>query len=251
MVFITLFFSFLMCSKASAADVKILTYGDSLTAGLKQNVNGVITCPAGVDAEIGRYPSNDPRVVCYGNGVINKGGYQAVLVDLISGVRVSPEVINFGYSGIETFQMVNTMGQVFSSQPNVDFILIFGGANDAYKGRSSGTVVANLSLIVDEAKRLGIVPVITTVTRNSGNSSADFYADRYSSAIKMYASANNILLADARNIMYSNWNSFNSGDGLHLNASGDNALANVYFNVLGITMPNHFPIPALLLLLLD
>lgn len=259
-------------SSAFSQEIRLLTFGDSLTAGLKRNSSEVVTCPSGVSREIGRYEpeeeveedgeigeeENQPRFGCYGNGVINSGGYQPQLATLLSLIERQPEIVNYGFSGISTANMLSVMNQVFASQSDADYMLIFGGANDVVDASSSGTVIANLSVIVEQAKSRGITPVMTTVTRNIRNPLFDSLTVRYTQAIKLYAEENDILYVDPQSATFADWEDYHSGDGLHLNADGDNLLANLYFELVqeveeglregsGVTVP----IAAFLLLLLD
>ena len=219
-------------SAVAASEVTVITYGDSITAGLKRTASGVLTCPQGVDVEPGRY--GDPRDVCYGNGALNVGGYQTDLVDAISAAGFTPKISNYGYSGISTSIMSSRRGSVLSL-PGAQYVLILGGANDAVDNVSRRTVLANLTTIVNDVKNRGMIPVITTVTRNTSNGAVyDVITGRYAEDLRAYAASNNVLLADARAAMTANWSSFHSGDGLHLGPLGDQTLADLYFQEMGL-----------------
>lgn len=235
---------------ALAAELNIITLGDSLTAGLNRTGTFVITCPVGVASEPDRYTMVNPKLVCYGNGAINKGGYQPFLQEMFTHDGHTPFISNFGFSGIRSDQMIGELSDALAMQPSADYILIMGGANDVDAGVSTSTVVANLSFIVEDAKSAGLIPVISTVIRDTRSAARDAKAGQYAQGIRDYANANQILLADPRSSMGVNWSSFHSGDGLHLKDTGNSQLSKDFYNALSIPRES-LSIPAIQLLLLD
>jgi len=244
-------FGYFACVPTRAADIDIITLGDSITAGLNRTSTFVITCPDGVAKEADRYNSSNSTLVCYGNGVINKGGYQPFLKNRLEQDGHNPQISNFGFSGIRTDQMVGELSTALTLRPSAKYILIMGGANDVSIGVSTSTVVANLSFIVQDAKNAGLIPVISTVIRDTRSAAFDARAAQYAQAIRDYANNNQVLLADPRSSMGDNWGFYHSGDGLHLKATGNAQLSDDFYTALGIARAP-FMIPAIpLLLLLD
>lgn len=267
-------------SGVAVEEIKIITFGDSLTAGLIRDSSDNISCPAGVSLEPGRFGSeptpspptdptdpdepvepvepvepDEPRNGCYGNGALNVGGYQTKLADSISVMEFVPQIVNFGFSGISTAEMLSARGTVLSSLTGAEYVLILAGANDAVAGISQSTVVSNLTVIVNDVRSRGMIPIITTTTRNTREPILDLRTDRYAREIRDYASANEVLLADARAAMVPDWDDFHSGDGLHLGDLGNETLASLYFQALDLesrlTDDNINFIPAIFLLLLE
>lgn len=239
------------CSTAAlAAELNIITLGDSITAGLNRTNTFVITCPVGVAIETNRYDSEDSRLLCYGNGAINKGGYQPFLQEVFEQDGHTPFISNFGFSGIRSDQMISELNGALTSSPSADYILIMGGTNDIDASVSTSTVVANLSFIVDGAKSAGLIPVIATVIRDTRSAARDAKASQYAQGIRDYANANQILLADPRSSMGNNWGFFHSGDGLHLMDTGNSQLSDDFYNALNIPRVPIL-IPAINSLLLD
>lgn len=235
---------------ASPIPLDIITYGDSITAGVFRTSNSVVTCPEGVSREPGRY-GGDTREVCYGNGVVNKGGFQPELVALLTEDGFTPSVSNYGYSGIRSDQMIPFVSSIINQRPSATYYFIMTGANDAVMGVSTSTVIANISSMVTQAKNRGLIPVLSTVTRNLGSSAFDLKTAQYSQAIRTYASANNVLLADSSAALNGNWVNLNSGDGLHVNNDGNVILASVIYASLGLEVPNDIVLGPIINLLLD
>lgn len=249
---IVLAFGFLSVPVWSAGPVplSIVTYGDSITAGVFRTESGIVTCPEGVSREPGRY-DGDTREVCYGNGVINKGGFQPELFSLLVDGGYAPSISNYGYSGIRSDQMVPFVLSIIFQRPGASHFLIMAGANDAANDVSTSTVIANLSAMVSQVQAQGLTPIIGTVTRNISNSAYDVKTGQYSQAIRTYAAENNILLADSSAALSPNWVDYHSGDGLHLNIQGNDILASVIYSSLNLKVGNGFILSSILNLLLD
>jgi lysophospholipase L1-like esterase len=235
---------------ASPGSFNLVTYGDSITAGVFRTENGIVTCPEGVSREPGRY-GDDTREVCYGNGVINKGGFQPALSSLLMEDGYTPSISNYGYSGIRSDEMIPFVLNIIFQRPSATHFLIMAGANDASREVSTSTVIANLSAMVSQVQAQGLTPIIATVTRNTSDSAFDAKTVQYSQAIRIYAAANNILLADSSAALNSNWGDYNSGDGLHLNVEGNNILSSVVHSSLNLDVRGDFIVSPILHLLLD
>lgn len=240
-------------SAQSSTSLEIITYGDSLTAGLSRTSSDVITCPEGVNKGPARFePEPEPEVPtegedpvvpvvpeelregCYGDGAINKGGYQPTLATLFSADGFTPLISNYGFSGIRTDQLISRLSGVISTRPNAKYVIIMAGANDAVEGINSSTVLANLSVMVSQVQSRGLIPIISTVTPNIRGIEFERKAKQYSEAIRGYAATNSILLADSRAALGSDWQNNNSGDGLHLSEIGNTILASLFNTTLNL-----------------
>lgn len=249
--FFTLALTLGSVSVQAATGLDIVTYGDSITAGLSRTFSEVVTCPAGVSFEPGRFDVDDTRDVCYGNGVINQGGYQPTLVNLLIDDGFTPAISNYGFSGIRTDQMISMLSGILSARPNAQYVVIMAGANDAVADVSTSTVVANLSIMVASVQNAGLIPVVATVTPNTRAVNFERNSRKYSDAIRVYAESNNILLADSREAVGSDWLNNHSGDNLHLSEAGNIVLANVVYSSLSLDPPQNIIVAPIISLLLD
>ena len=235
--------------EAMAKSISMIAFGDSITAGMSRNAIGEISCPTGVDSEPEKYGSTG-RIVCFGNGNANVGGYQPPLISLLDSVGYSLTIYNYGSSGIHTDEMIGELSIALNAHTDIDYVLIMGGANDAFVPVSTSTVRHNLELMVDVVLSKGFIPVLGTITPNKGTSSLDFRVNAYSAAIIGLANDRNILLADPNGSMINNWNAFHSGDKLHLNSTGNDQIASDWHLALMLD-PVLNPAPIIYLLLFD
>ena len=250
---ISLFFvalTFVSPASQAVNSVDIITYGDSLTAGLSRTAAEVVTCPVGVNMELGRF-GDDNRQVCYGDGVINRGGYQPGLASLLLNDGVAPIIANYGFSGIRSDQMIPLLNGVVASRPHAQYVIIMAGANDAIMSVSVSTLLSNLSVMISQVQSYGLIPVIATVTPNARASAFERKTKQYSAAIRSYAASNNILLADSRAALEGGWESNNSGDGLHLSAAGNGILAGLFHSTLNLQTSRKVTLSPIINLLLS
>lgn len=230
--------------------IEIIAFGDSITAGLIRTNQGGVSCPPGVSLEPARFSSS--AFDCYGNGVANRGGYQPILQSALNSRGIQTNIFNWGFSGIETPTMIGQLTSVLNSRPNAQYVLILGGANDAFEGFSTSTVVQNLQSMINLVRSRNMTPIIGTVTPITLSSSLDAITTRYSSAIKQLAQSTNTLIADHHSLMRPTFNStpLHSGDRLHLNTAGNQVVASAWLEALDLTGPSA-AIPAVLFLLLN
>ena len=250
-----LFVCLSMTSAASsyAQQLNVITFGDSLLAGLKRDVPGPIICPDGVSLEPGRFDEADDRDVCYGNGAANVGGFQDDMAAISLSLGVTPNILNYGFSGITTSLMLAERSSVLSSLPSASHVIIMAGANDAIDDISPSTVISNLDIVVRDVTRRGMIPILTTVTDHPVSNFGSITSD-YAVAIRQYAASNNFTLIDARAELVP-WDNFHSGDLLHLGDAGDAVLAPLYLNAVGVNTDPELQtegsfIPAIISLLL-
>lgn len=121
------------------------------------------------------------------------------------------------YNNIEEFIKLNN-----------EIVIISLGSNDAIQGVSSSTYNATLDLILARLKRANITPILTTVSPNT----------TYNAAITLYNTKINSLSGNYQVIdLYTLLATgtalktiYDTGDGLHWNASGQMAVANLIIN---------------------
>jgi len=211
----------LACQASFAQSLSIITYGDSITAGLKRTGSGSKSCPSGVQQR-----SNGN---CYGNGVQGVGGYQPRLKSLLVNDGNSVLIYNYGVSGIRTDEMLDDLNGTLNARSSSNYVLIMGGANDAYSNFSRFTVRANLLAMVNRVKSVGKTPILATVTPNTVSSSLSVRVASYNTQIREIATSSNIILADQFAALNPNWSANQSGDNLHVGSRGDSVMADTWY----------------------
>ena len=186
----------------------IVAFGDSITAGLKRdaagNVWGITSPPQG--ARIGSYaPPLEAK--------------------FIQETEHVAYVYNWGYHGELTQEGVNRINSVLFSN-NAQFILLMEGANDIIHNVSPATVKFNMGIMIDRARAYGVTPVLGTITPQGSN------AEYWNTQLVALAAEKNVLLADQFGALNSNFWLYNSGDGLHINSTGDNKMAETWLATL-------------------
>ncbi len=233
-------------------NLEIISYGDSITAGLSRTQSGgAINCASGVSLEQAQF--SESGTGCYGNGVANVGGYQVSLKTMLDLDGYLTSVYNWGFSGIQTSAMVSELSAVLDAQPDSDYVLILGGANDAFEVISKSTVRHNIEVMADMVLARGMIPVIATPTPITVSGTLNKRIDDYVDEIKSLASQRNFLLADHNGIMDAGWHAvpYHSGDFLHLGTPGNLQMASNWYQTLGLD-PFMAPVLApVYLLLLD
>ena len=204
--------AFLFQPLAGLADTFIIfAFGDSITQGLKRDAAGNewgITSPA-----------NGARV----------GGYEPPLESKFSqSTKHTAYVYNWGVGGEWTEDGVNRIDGVLSSR-SAQFILIMEGANNiiSYGDGSANQVKFDLGVMIDKARASGVEPILATVTPISGRNTPAL-----NDLIKGLAIEKNVLLADQYTAINSNLALYGSGDGIHINATGDDKMADTWMTTL-------------------
>ena len=234
---LTILILFSFAAQASAYTFLILAFGDSITQGYKRTSDGTI------------YGITSPP-----NGARTSDGYEPELEnDFATQSNHTAYVYNWGYGGERTYQGVNRIDSVLTSR-DADFILIMEGANDLYAGVSASATKANLGIMIDKSLARQTEPIIATVTPNTAPNQPEGYKipTEYNPAIKYLASEKGITMADQYAALVGNWSSYNSGDGLHLNDSGERVMAQRWYNaILDHGLPRPFAIAPIINLLLN
>ena len=225
----------------------VLTNGDSITQGLFRTFSGNqsgITSPQ------------------FGSLI---GGYQPFAKSQFeAGSEDSIILFNWGFAGANSAQGISQVETALASR-NADIAFINFGANDLFQGIGSTSSSFNLGIMADRAIADNVVPIVGTISPNtntelnSGFNSVirDSYNPKIVSmaANKFFTIPDNITteelieetsavpLADLWNAMNPNWNNLNSGDGLHLNSSGNQVMASVFVNSFEDFLASLIPVP--------
>lgn len=209
------------CHLSNAA-LTILTVGDSITSGLK--LNGPRTnwyCPAdGVTAS--------SFINCRGNGVLNRGGFQPDINQLFAQKGITANVYNWGFNGEESWQLVTRVTQAMNSRA-ADTVFIMAGVNDLNDNVSTQTTAFNVEMMIDRVKDRGLVPIVGTITPHLGESYYNPKILQINALIRASANNKKVAVAEHYQALITNWSAYNSGDGLHVNDSGDVVLATQWF----------------------
>ncbi len=217
-------------ARAMENEIHVLAFGDSITQGFARDGSGnwwgVGTPPRG------------QRISWWGYGMHLE---QMIRDDL----HVEGAVYNWGYGGLRSDQAL-VCGQdwdcidVVLASRNADMILIMLGANDLYGGVSHTATSYNLSVMLDKSLAANILPVLGTITPNSrivGHD--DRIRHHYNPLISELARNKSIYLADQYAALVGRWDRwYTSGDGLHLNDSGNRKLAETWFNAFPTVSSN-------------
>ena len=248
---------------AQSGELEIITFGDSITAGLIETDGPDVECADGVDT--GPSLSGSGNLRCFGNGDEGVGGYQPSLKDSLEDLGFDVSIYNFGFSGATTEFMLSELDDTLSDEPSSEYVLLMGGANDVFdEGISASTVQFNIQVMVNLICLEDISPVVTTVTRNliSGTFAdrVDDFNDEIEDIDDDFCASRNIdvIFADQHSALSS---SSNFGfDGLHLSSRGNENMAEEWFRVLSeeLVVPPVIPespnlgfLPAILSVLLN
>jgi len=231
--FLFIFFT----TNTHAENFSILAFGDSITQGWKRTSGGYI------------YGITSPA-----NGSRTTDGYEPELeADFTEQTRHTAYVYNWGYAGETSAEGVNRIDSVLNSR-TANFILIMEGANDLYDGVSAATTKANLRFMIQKSLSKSVEPILGTITPNTSTSGGYYIPDGYNPAIEALATEQDVLLADQYSALVGSWALYTSGDGLHLNETGEKIVAQTWLDTLilsqQITSANASIVPILELLLL-
>lgn len=236
--------------------LEAITFGDSIVAGLIRTTNGGTSaqCPPGVALAPSLSGSGNLR--CFGNGAEGVGGFQPRLKSLIEDFNYDTSVYNRGYSGARTDDMVDLANGVLSSRPGSEFVLIMGGANDAFSAVSSSSVRFNLQTVVNKVCNRGMTPVLATITANRGSSTLNSRVNSYNNRIRNEISASSscgLVKAEQNGALGTSSSNFES-DNVHISAVGNAIMADVWFASMDLEdrgVNANAIVPAIMLLLSD
>lgn len=209
-------------SFAASEQIKVIAFGDSITAGLFRTTSNFRLCT--------HDGSTGPTVVCIGNGIVNRGGYVSFLADQLESNGFDATVYNWGISGDRTSGMVNRVNSVLAATPS-DYIAIMGGANDARNNFSRSLIIFNYNEMINSALNANVVPLIGTVTPNFENTQFQLRVESYNVEIREIAEQVGCegSLAD-QHAALANFNIYTSGDFLHVGSAGNERMATEWFS---------------------
>lgn len=176
---------------AAAGVETLLCFGDSITQGYPY-------IPS---------PPNGTRV----------GGYEPALEILMGTLSRSVVALNYGWGGENTDEGLARLFGILQAVP-CDRVLILEGTNDFWDNISSGTTVANLSLMVDACRFFGVEPILATLTPSSRHSPGNIEYN-LNPAIVAMAQQKQVRVCDQYALMSLNWGAW-ADDGLHPNWIG-------------------------------
>ncbi len=177
-------------SPSSAPAVRVLAFGDSLTAGKD-------------------LPDPDQEA------------YPAVLERLLKGRGVSVDVMNAGRSGDTTFDALSRLD--YSLADNPDLVLVALGSNDTFQGKRLSDIEKNLETIVARVRAKG-ARVILCGMRTFPNLGPE-YAGGYEAVFRRVAEKHRVPLVPFLLEGVAGDPSLNLADGIHPNARGHERMA--------------------------
>ncbi len=205
-------------SSNAHALLRVITIGDSITSGLKLNASKTDWyCPADGVRTSSFY-------ACRGNNALNRGGYQPHTRTLFAQNGINADLYNWGINGAESWQLNGVATQAMNARP-ADVVFIMAGVNDLNDNVSAHTTAFSIELIMDTVRARGLKVVVGTVTPHAGVSSYNAKIAQINGLIKTAAAARKIPVADHFSTFITNWNAYHSGDGLHINNTGDAVMA--------------------------
>jgi lysophospholipase L1-like esterase len=112
--------------------------------------------------------------------------------------------------------------------PGTDFVIVLAGVNDLASGRSVSTVTSGLTQIYDMAHSVGATVIAVTLTPWLGHSKGGKLSQEtheVNTWIRNQSSAD--IVVESSTLGHAGYliPSYNAGDGLHLNQTGQQALA--------------------------
>lgn len=190
-----------MSSLCQAADeeaekIRIVTFGDSITAGY-------LSTP-----------------------------YSYYLQQMLDANECNSTVINEGNSGELSFDGAARIDSVIAKhQPQ--YILIMEGANDVRSGVSAEITAASLGTMMDKAIAAGVTAKVSSITPNTESGSEYMpIPEVYNPLIQQEAAARSVAYVDNYSVLAGpNWGSYQV-DGLHLSSSGQNVVAQEFYKVI-------------------
>ena len=146
--------------------------------------------------------------------------------------KINCKFVNLGVNGDDTRGMNERMiPEVTPREP--DHVIIWGGINDLFGGRTPIHVLENLEQMYMMARAQGIEPIACTLTSVTYQEVIVSTIRELNSLIRQYCEENRIRLADLFRVM-SNESGLlleeYSSDGLHLNNDGNKRIAETIYS---------------------
>jgi lysophospholipase L1-like esterase len=168
---------------------------------------------------------------CFGDSITagvggSGGGYPPILSTLLAQNGRDPAVTNRGTPGDNTADGVAKIG-AFLTVDNPDVVLILEGTNDVWVGISPAGTAFNLGSMIDQARALNVIPVVSTLTPDSSQSETFKNIPAINAEILAMAAGRGVTVADNYTATVADWPSL-TADGLHPNDAGYGVLATTF-----------------------
>ncbi|HTW96050.1 MAG TPA: GDSL-type esterase/lipase family protein, partial [Candidatus Methylomirabilis sp.] len=177
-------------------------------------------------------------VYTVGDSIMGEGSYQTQLRSLLGN---SWDVINQAEAGEDTSMMLTEFQPNIIHRNDAEYIIIWGGINDAGNGVASTTAEANLQSMYTAAHNAGAKVVAINISPFKG---ASYWSDAHqktatdintwinTAAINIDYKIDSYTLLVSSTEPYTLWSKYDSGDHLHPNSTGLNRVASsTYWNV--------------------
>jgi len=135
--------------------------------------------------------------------------------------------INRGVDGDSTKGMLSRLTSELPAL-NPNYIIVWGGINDVFMGRSPTEVMETLKQIYQKTFEIGAIPIACTLTSVRGASPVVQRIQELNGSIKDHSDLEGIMLADlyaATSDMEGRLLAWYSSDGAHLNMEGNRVIA--------------------------
>jgi len=140
--------------------------------------------------------------------------------------------VNLGVNGDTTSGMLGRMDTEVAPR-GADYVIVWGGINDLFGGRSPSEVMENLRKIYARARDLGIEPVACTLTSITRKNPVVPKIWELNGLIREHCAENRVRLvdlfgatSDESGLLIGEY----SSDGAHLNAEGNRRVASVVYS---------------------
>lgn len=166
------------------------------------------------------FGDNDSNVVLAIGDSITEGNYNDVSYPAQLAGMIGKQVINAGIGGSQTSSGIGRIESLLIRyQPG--FVVILYGTNDATLGADLNSSLANLRAMVQVCQRYQSIPILCTLTPQTG--SRIIYqgrVDSLSQGIRTISKEENVVLADVAIAFVGREEVLISGDNLHPNDTG-------------------------------
>lgn len=196
----------------------------------------------GVGGTPAQSTSTANQILCNGDSITNETPNAISYCNQLSGLNHPFQINNIGHAGSTQLTMVSNIplaeGALFAPRARLSFASLAGGINDInINGASTATVVANRILWAHQVAAIGWKPIWLTMPSSIHN---DAIVQAVNDALRTQASALGITLVDVATDpclgatgAYANPPGCNHfTDGIHPNQIGEDAIRNLYVNVI-------------------
>jgi len=170
------------------------------------------------------FPVGPVKVIAIGDSLTAGKVYCANLKELFP-AGSSIQCIGEESAGVKRVQQLATQGYL----PGADYVIVLVGVNDLASGRSISTIISGLEKIYDLAHSVGAKVIAVTLTPWLGHSKGGKLNQEtrdVNSWIRNQSNAD--IVVETTTLGHAGYllPDYNAGDGLHLSAAGQRALAN-------------------------